>query len=60
MKTKKKVDWKIVCTGLVCITGLEAYALSLGFNGTVLKTVLVAIAGAIGILAIKKPEFMKE
>ena len=49
MKSKKKVDWKVLCTGLVCITALEAFALSLGFNGTMLKTVLVIIALAIGI-----------
>jgi len=49
MTSKKKVDWKVLCTGLVCITALEAFALSLGFNGTMLKTVLVIIALAIGI-----------
>ena len=46
---KEKIDWRIVCTGLVCITILETYALSLGYNGTGLKTVLIAIAIAIGV-----------
>jgi len=44
-----KIDWKIVCVGLVCITILEIIALLQGFNGTMLKTVLVALALAIGI-----------
>ena len=46
---KKIIDWRIVVTGLACITVLECYAMSLGFNGTMLKTVLIAIALAIGI-----------
>ena len=46
---KKKIDWKIVCTGLICLTAIEIYALSVGFNGTLLKIVLIAIAGVIGI-----------
>ncbi len=46
---KKVVDWRIVCTGIVCVTALEAMALSMGYNGTILKSVLVVIALAIGI-----------
>ena len=47
--TKKKIDWRIVCTGLVCLTALEIFALSMGINGTLLKIVLIVIAGVIGI-----------
>jgi len=47
--TKQKINWKIVCTGLVCLTGLEIYALSKGINGVVLSTVIAIIALAIGI-----------
>tara|TARA_Y100000310_G_C20314109_1_gene637598 strand:- start:473 stop:655 length:183 start_codon:yes stop_codon:yes gene_type:complete len=50
--TQKKMDekcWKLVAVGLICVTALEAYALSLGFNGTMLKTVLIIIALAIGV-----------
>ena len=51
MTTKKKsVDWRIVCVALLCLTGLEIYALSKGFNGTLLKIVLIAIAGIAGIV----------
>lgn len=46
---KKKIDWRIVCTGLVCLTGLEVFALYQGINGTLLKIVLIVIAGVIGI-----------
>jgi len=46
---KQKIDWRIICTGLVCITGLEIFAILQGINGTLLKMVLVAIAMAIGV-----------
>ena len=50
MTTKKKeIDWRIVVTGLLCLTGLEVYALSLGINGTILSVVIATIALAIGI-----------
>jgi len=47
-KKKGKVDWRIVCTGLVCLVGLEIYALSQGINGTMLSAVIAIIAGTIG------------
>ena len=49
MAKKKSIDWRIVCTGLICLTGLEIFALSQGRNGTLLKIVLIVIAGVIGI-----------
>ena len=48
-KNKQKIDWRIVCTGLFCITLLEVYALSQGINGTLLKIVLMIMAVAIGV-----------
>ena len=48
-KQISKVDWKVVCVGLSCLTILECYALSQGINGTLLKIVLIAIAAVIGI-----------
>lgn len=48
-KKKQKVDWRIVIAGLFCLTALEITALILGYNGTILKIVLVIIAGAIGV-----------
>ena len=49
MKKQNKIDWRIVCTGIVALATLEGIALFLGYNGTILKTVLVVIALAIGI-----------
>ena len=50
MTTKKlKTDWRIVATGLICITALEIVALSKGINGMVLSTVIGIIALAIGV-----------
>lgn len=46
---KKKIDWKIVCTGLVCLTLIELYALNLGYNGTMLKIFIAIIAISIGV-----------
>lgn len=45
---KNKIDYRIVVTALICITALEIYALSQGINGTLLKVVLVIIAGLAG------------
>jgi|TARA_Y100000310_G_scaffold81786_2_gene78373 hypothetical protein len=50
--TKKKtqeINWRIVATGLVCITALEMVALYKGINGIMLTTVIAIIAGAIGV-----------
>ena len=46
---KQKIDWKVMVTGIVALTALEIYALSLGFNGTLLKAVMVAIGLTIGV-----------
>ena len=46
---KKEMDWRIICTGLVCLTAAEIIALLLGFNGTMLKIYIAIVAGAIGI-----------
>ena len=60
MKTKKQqVDWKIVCFGITAITGLMAYALSLGMNGLLLTSVIGLIAVAIGV-TIPTPQILKK
>ncbi len=46
---KKQVDWRIVCTGLVCLTGYGVYALSQGINGKVMAAVIGLISLAIGV-----------
>lgn len=55
---KQKIDWKIVVTGLICLTVLEVVALMNGINGTLLKIVLMVIALAIGV-TIPTPQFKK-
>lgn len=37
-----------VITAIICITLLEAWALYLGFNGTMLTVVVAALAGLAG------------
>ncbi len=50
MTKKKQVDWKVVSTGLICLTVLELYALSQGIDGKLLATVVGIIAVTIGIV----------
>lgn len=52
-KKKQKIDWRIVCTGIACLSGLEIYALSQGINGTMLAIVVGIIAATIGFKAKK-------
>ena len=56
--TLKKVDKSVIICGLICLTALELTALALGFNGTLLKAVMVVIALAIGIV-IPKPKSLR-
>ena len=49
MTTKKKIDWRIVCTGILALTILEIYALSQGINGVLLSSIIAIIGLAIGI-----------
>jgi hypothetical protein len=48
-KTQNKVDWKVICTGLVCLTVAELYALNQGINGTIFTLYVAILAGAIGV-----------
>ena len=57
-KKQGKIDWKVLCTALICISGLEIYALSQGINGIILTSVLMLIAGIAGV-TIPKPKFIK-
>jgi len=44
----EKVDKQVIIAGIIAITILECFAMHLGFNGTLLKMVLVAIAAMAG------------
>ena len=51
-KKSQSQSWKnvcIVCTAMVCLTGLEGYALYLGMNGVLLTTSVAVIAGLAGL-----------
>jgi hypothetical protein len=37
-----------ICIAIVCLTALELFALSKGKNGTLLRIIIVAIAGLAG------------
>lgn len=45
----KKIDWRIICIGLICITILECFAICHGIDGVVLTSVIGIIALTIGI-----------
>ena len=49
---------KVLITGIICLTLLEAFALSQGINGTLFTVIVIIIAGAIGV-NIEKPNFLK-
>jgi len=48
--TQNKIDWRVVCVGLMCITILEVVALCNGIDGKVLTVVIAIIALAIGVV----------
>lgn len=58
VKTMKKIDIRIIITVIICITILEAYAISKGINGLLLSTVLVIFAALAG-LSLPTPKIMQ-
>ena len=53
--TKKKIDWRVIIAGMVCLTCAEIYALSQGIDGTMFAVFVAIIAGSIGVV-IPKPK----
>ena len=49
MTKQTKIDWRIVVTGLVCLTAAEIFALSQGINGTIFSVFVLIVGAAIGI-----------
>ena len=45
---KQKIDWKIVCSAIFCLTAVEIYALSQGINGVYLTMFVAVVAGLAG------------
>lgn len=50
MENKIKTDWKIVCTGLICLTAAEIFALVNGVNGTIFSIYVFIVGGVMGII----------
>ena len=48
--TKHKIHHGVIITGLLCITALSLFALSLGYDGLLLTIVVGLIATAIGVV----------
>jgi len=44
------MEWSTfkICTAIICLTTLELVALSKGKNGTLLRIIIIAIAGLAG------------
>ena len=45
-----KVDWRVVCVGMICLTAAEIVALMNNINGTIFTIYAAIIAGAIGVM----------
>ena len=48
-KTKLKIDWKVSCVAIVCLTLLEVCAMFNGINGTMRTIIFTMIALIVGI-----------
>jgi len=51
---KKKVDWKVACTAIVCLSLLEIVAIQNGINGTMRSIIFALIALIVGV---QMPQF---
>ena len=54
MQEEKKIDWRLIATGLVCLSAIEICALMNGIDGTLMMAVIGIIGLAIGV-AIPNP-----
>lgn len=53
------MNWKIIITGIICITILEIVAIFKGIDGILLTMVVGIIAAAIGVI-IPTPKSLQE
>lgn len=44
-----KVDWRVICVGIICLTAAEIVALLNNINGTYFTIYAAIIGGAIGV-----------
>jgi len=46
---KTKIDWRIGCIAILCLTGLELAAMHYGINGTMRTLIFTLIALIVGV-----------
>ena len=49
MVKKTKIDWKVACVAIVCLSVLEIFAMRNGINGTMRTIIFSLIALIVGI-----------
>ena len=49
MAGKDKIDWKVSCVAILCLTAIEIVALFNGINGTMRTIIFSLIALIVGI-----------
>lgn len=45
----RDINWKVIVTGIICLTVLEITALLNGINGTLFTIIVAVIGAAIGV-----------
>lgn len=54
MAKKQKIDWKVACVAIICLSVLEIVAIQNGINGTMRTIIFSLIALIVGI---QMPQF---
>ena len=49
MAEKNKIDWKVSCVAILCLTAIEIVALFNGINGTMRTIIFSLIALIVGV-----------
>ena len=49
MVKKTRIDWKVACVAIVCLSVLEIFAMRNGINGTMRTIIFSLIALIVGI-----------
>ena len=48
-KIKEKIDWRISCVAILCLSVLEIFAMQNGINGTMRTIIFTLIALIVGV-----------
>ena len=46
---KQKINWKVLCIGIVCLSAIEIVALMKGVDGTIMSLIIGVIGLAMGL-----------